>query len=274
MKKRYLVLIIVASLLIMAALTFWVMTIRNAILLKEIEKAIESNDLAAAEKILDKGVNLNRPLTSAIDRFLSESYSSSPLKTACWDGSIEMVRLLVENGADVNYTIENVTPNSPLMCAMRNKTEDQLDIIKYLLESGADPNYSDGRMMSVFNSLISHNRAVKNKLEILKLLEEYGGDLQAVNVAGQSVLDIACYWHENEIIKYLLDKYDNVNCTNDAGYTPLMRYCNGGNDFDITVIEAFIAHGADISAKNKDGKTALDYAVENGYTEAYALLGG
>lgn len=257
----------------MAALTFWVITIRNAILLKEIEKAIESNDLAAAEKILDKGVNLNRPLTSAIDRFLSERYSSTPLKTACQDGSIEMVKLLVENGADVNYAIENVTPTSPLMCAMANETEDQLDIIKYLLENGADPNYSDG-MMSVFDSLISHNQGVKNKLEILKLLEEYGGDLQAVNVAGQSVLAIACYWHENEIIKYLLDKYDNVNCISKSGYTPLMYYCRGHSNFDITVIEAFIAHGADISAKNKDGKTALDYAVENGYTEAYALLGG
>ena len=41
---------------------------------------------------------------------------------------------------------------------------------------------------------------------------------------------------------------------------------------DITKVKALLAKGADVNAKTNDGKTALMYAADKGYTEIVRLL--
>jgi len=63
----------------------------------------------------------------------SETYSYTPLSIASWTGNLDLVRLLVESGADINY--DEPSPYMFFPIQLANK-----DIANYLLSKGADIN--------------------------------------------------------------------------------------------------------------------------------------
>lgn len=62
-------------------------------------------------------------------------------------------------------------------------------------------------------------------------------------------------------VQQKIDKGHNVNDRGILEWTPLM-FANSYNS-NPDVITILVKNGADIKAKDKDGKTALDYAKEN-----------
>lgn len=73
-----------------------------------------------------------------LENGVDEKELNEMLFLACQESSLEAVKLLVENGANVNENDENDI--TPLMIAAQN---DQFEIGKYLIESGADVNATD-----------------------------------------------------------------------------------------------------------------------------------
>lgn len=63
------------------------------------------------------------------------STNSTPLRAACYDGRMQIVRFLVENGADLE--IANRHGHTSLMIACYRG---HIQIVKYLLERGASVN--------------------------------------------------------------------------------------------------------------------------------------
>lgn len=129
-----------------------------------ITAAARYGNKAIFEKLIAHGVDINAMThvkTSAVWRALSfqnfegvhallelgfnmKSYSGGKaLRTAAWDGELEMVRLFVEHGSDVNFNgADQVFPycTTPVqMAASRNHFE----IVKYLVEHGADVTMKD-----------------------------------------------------------------------------------------------------------------------------------
>ena len=93
---------------------------------------------------------------------VTSSETPSPLSIAISKGDLNIVRKLIEYGADVN---EKSNGMSPLMVAARyNKTE----IIKYLLSKGADINkkYENGFTALKYAEL-------SNAHEAIELLKQY-----------------------------------------------------------------------------------------------------
>merc|ERR1712228_1135069 len=93
---------------------------------------ITNGDLEAVQDLLKKfkteaGV---RVLLNAKD-----SNGSTPIFTACWYRRMNMLQLLVANGAEVNTV--NIRGNSPIHMAIE---QNQLEIIKYLLQHNATAN--------------------------------------------------------------------------------------------------------------------------------------
>ena len=60
----------------------------------------------------------------------------APLHLAGHYGQLAVVKALVANGADMNALSENGEANTPLMAAVAGR---RIDVVKELLESGADP---------------------------------------------------------------------------------------------------------------------------------------
>lgn len=74
---------------------------------------------------------INTEVIDFIKKVHSGTYSYTPLSIACWTGNLDLVKLLVESGADINYDENSLYMFFPIQLA--NK-----DIAKYLLSKGAD----------------------------------------------------------------------------------------------------------------------------------------
>ena len=61
----------------------------------------------------------------------------------------------------------------------------------------------------------------------------------------------------------------NVNIVDYTGKTLLMNAAIAGN---LNLVEYLISVGADIMIQDQNGKTAFDYAIENGYSDISELL--
>jgi Ankyrin repeats (3 copies) len=100
---------------------------------EQLEEAVRNNDLAAAKRLLDAG---------DVDPNYVRPYSTHLLNLALGDkaGNFEMLKLLLEHGADSNYQNKHWDNHTPLYSASTLYSE---QVVKLLLDHGADPNMRD-----------------------------------------------------------------------------------------------------------------------------------
>ena len=74
-----------------------------------------------------------------------------------------------------------------------------------------------------------------------------------------------------DIAKYLLEKGSNINNLDKDNETPIMYCAYNGN---INILNLLLQYEPDLKIKNKDGKTALDIAIEKGDQQIIKILKG
>jgi ankyrin repeat protein len=131
----------------------------------DISVASKLGDLERVRELLDRDPSL-------IHRLPGESYYTGlPLRNAAAAGHIEVVRLLLERGADPNQPEPGIAPRGgALHSAIGGK---HLAVVKLLLEHGADPN---AEVESSGNCLSMAKFAGAPK-ELIDLIVSYGGAL-------------------------------------------------------------------------------------------------
>ncbi|KAF3889298.1 ankyrin repeat domain-containing protein [Tolypothrix bouteillei VB521301] len=95
--------------------------------LTQLIKAINANDIATVKTLINEGVELN------------SIYDLPPLARAASVGNVEMVKLLIEGGADVNLQMEEEADTALTIAALYG----QIEVVKILVEAGADVNIGD-----------------------------------------------------------------------------------------------------------------------------------
>ena len=100
-------------------------------------------------------------------------------------------------------------------------------------------------------------------------------------------LQEACAWENYDIVKLLIDNGADVNCVYkgiESSAPPLVMIIKVKSkqqwmdkvphlkEKTIDIINLLLEHGADKSIKDSNGKTAYDYAIENGNIEFAKLL--
>src|SRR5712692_266965 len=97
--------------------------------------AASTGDLERVRELLDRDPSLANRVSEYVTYYLG---SGAPLKNAAAQGYIEIVKLLLERGADPNLPEEGIAPHGhALYSAVANR---HYDIAKLLLERGAYPN--------------------------------------------------------------------------------------------------------------------------------------
>lgn len=238
------------------------------------DKKKYATDLLAA--MLDLGMDVN-----ARDRF-GKTALFSTLGYEFHDNQMneEALRLLLDRGADVNIKDEN--GRTVLFRAVHNQ---DLAAVKLLLAHKADATVVDKNGKSVF-SAVDLNQNKPLNAEIYELLIKQGAKVELLNKDVEAALQIAGVFGSGKALNLLLDNGLDANLYNDVGYTLLMKavcvqphsYSYGDEVEDVEMVEALLAHGADVNAQvyqNADygrGETALFKAVQCGHEKIIDVL--
>jgi len=217
----------------------------------------------------------------------------TPLHIAAKRGEMDLARLLIEHGADVNARIEQQDKAgiTPLHVAVEAGHK---DLARFLIAKGADVNadaHADGRPIDtaaydgdkdMVELLISNGakitrddgrgsvlyRAVSGgHRDIAVLLILKGADVNQKDILfGRTPLHLA--WHTSTA-ELLIAEGADVNAKDKSGQRPLHRMALGNRK---DVAELLIARGAEVNAKDNEGKNPLALAKEKGHEEIVALL--
>ncbi|GAV07188.1 hypothetical protein RvY_17059 [Ramazzottius varieornatus] len=123
------------------------------------------------------------------------STNSTPLRAACYDGRMQIVRFLVENGADLE--IANRHGHTSLMIACYRG---HIQIVKYLLERGASVNRK-----SIKGNTALHDCAESGHVDIMQLLIQHGAQMEKDAYGMTPLVSAAVVGHKN-VVEYLVTR--------------------------------------------------------------------
>lgn len=201
-----------------------------------------------AKMLIDKGADVN---ARGLDKM-------TPLIKAAGTGLSEVVKVLLEAGADVNA--KDAGGSTALIAATDNGFQ---DIAGVLLRKGADANAADG----TGRTALIHS-VVAGRTDLVKLLLDAGANPNTKNHDDNSALMFAI--GHAPVAALLIDKGADINmkCGGDDT-TVLMRAAARG---EYRLAELLLARGAEIDARDKHGRTALQLADQFGHRKLADLL--
>ena len=183
---------------------------------------------------------------------------------ACEHGHAEIVRLLLAAGADINQT--NFRGKTLLRKASQYG---YIDVVRVLLEAGANPN-------QVVNGETPIYTATRyGRHNVVRMLLEAGVEINdmtaGANITDTTLLYIASKKGYDETVRVLLEFGADVNQMNNifTCATPLFIACQEGH---VETVRVLLEHGADINQRDVAGQTPLFAASHAGHTEVVRVL--
>lgn len=203
-----------------------------------------------------------------------------PIHIASAFNNNDMLRKLLENGADANQKTTNENYWTPLTLAIGIQTDENIEnrdkeitstqsrlieTIKLLLRHGADINLCRENGASPL-TIACH----KGHERIVDTLVRNGADIQSSMEDGSNPLFIACQeGHANTVNVLLHNNADANRCLKD-GTSPLFTACQEGRD---TIVKMLLANKADTNLCKTNGESPLYVACQKGYESiVYDLL--
>ena len=178
---------------------------------KRLMKAIVNDDIKQVSSILKKQ---KADINHISEEFSYSHYSHTPLTLASI-GGYEIVKLLIEHGADINA--KNNNGWTALMWALVSNNAEYLEIIKLLVENGANINTKNNNGDT---ALIIASRYTW-RLKAVKYLVGNGADINAKNNNNETSLMHASYNGHLELVKYLVENGAYINEKDNESNTAL-----------------------------------------------------
>lgn len=212
-----------------------------------IQTAARRGNLKEVERQLALGVNANSR------HFFTRD---TPLIEAAGHGRVEIVKLLIDRGADVN--LKGEAWYGPLHAAAMGG---HVEVVKLLLDHGAKVN------------IFSHNKplhyAAKNgHIEVAEILITHGADINARGIDEYTPLGTAVSNLQVEMVKYLLSRGADVNAKAIYDRTALFTAISRNN---VELTSLLLEAGADTSIMC-NGRTALNISVSTDDVKMTELL--
>ncbi|KAF9776034.1 hypothetical protein IL306_005844 [Fusarium sp. DS 682] len=185
-------------------------------------------------------------------------------------GQEAIVRLLLEEGAEINYQSGLRNPRMSGRTAISVAAEEGHEaVVRYLLENGADPT-----MRGTADALYEGRTplayaAEKGHRAVFELLLNASQELRdSPDVDGETPISLAASMGHEDIVSLLLEQGVNPDSTpeptsgrpnDEAGRTPLSYAAEYNRQ---SIVELLLAKGADPDSQTTDGRTPLWFAAE------------
>ncbi len=226
---------------------------------ESIHEALSKNDAKLIAAAIKSGADVNAP---SGDESASRA-GMTPLAQACFDGSPEVVRALLEGKAKLES--RSADGRTPLMFASGWGDGSK---VRMLLDAGARV---DGRSNDGWTALMF--AAARGDVTSVQSLVEAGADVNASNKWRQTALMAAARTGSVEKVQKLLDSGADAKAVDVNGDTALTLAAAA--DVPATLIDVLVKAGTPIDAADRDGVTALMRAADRADTaHIQALLTG
>jgi ankyrin repeat protein len=243
---------------------------------QQLINAVQGGDLEAIRKILDRHPELVNASVDvpALNR-TSDTLSMQLLHLAIAEGKEDVLRLLIERGADLNAR------NAGGRLALHDCFElNHDDFAKILLDAGAVPDVCAAAVYGMYEQL---ERILKNDPAMANDLTS-GNSPLGWSVYGQQTKSATMLFEHGAIAdrppydayawgpatgvasigvgRVLLEHGANPNWQDEEGDTPIHRAIRSRLVLDpAKFIELLLEFGADVRIRNREGQTALDEAL-------------
>lgn len=199
----------------------------------------------------------------------------TPLVAALHGRHFHIAELLHRHGADLD--VQDNGGHTSLHEACRTGVP---DIVQWLLVHGADMNAQCCQRYSPL-----HVAADNGSLQALKILIAHNADIDIRTVHGKCPLHVAAspkvHRDHVEIMQLLLDKGANPNARDKNDSTPLHHssWWKRAKNYPATqgTVEGtrlLLKHGALVDAKDNEGRTPMQLALEHGHNDIVTCLSG
>lgn len=172
------------------------------------------------------------------NRYKDWSYLT-PLCLAVQAGNLQIVRWLIDAGADVNHC-DGISPTALYEAvSMRN-----VELTNYLLDSGADPNlgYTQGGRLTPLAVAVN-----KGDVNCVKLLVKAGVNVNVLSSHGTVLIQAIVSSTELEVVQAIIDAGADLNVSVKMYGTALQRAISYGQ---VDLVQTLIDAGADVNLAN------------------------
>ncbi|MGC4046736.1 MAG: ankyrin repeat domain-containing protein [Armatimonas sp.] len=186
-----------------------------------------------------------------------------PLHAAALSGDVELVRLLLDKGANANQRREEDSPNALHYIGQSEATPDQIDaVVRLLVERGADVHAIQSDMISGSPLAFLAATALPKTLEYLL---EHGAisELRPKDSDNQSPLSQAISARKRDNIQLLLERGSDSNETDATSRSLLAKLIETNNlpeSEAIAIGKLLVQHGANLNIRDSMGRTPLQIA--------------
>ena len=187
---------------------------------------------------------------------LADEGGMYPLHLAAMRGHLEIVELLVDNGADIN--ILNHGLNSPMMLAAANGHD---AVVIFLLNHNADFTLRNIKDRDALFMSVLYAYDTRGLYHIITVLTNKGVNLNQVDCSGATPLHACASRNLSHPVLLLVDAGANVNTKHSRnGLVPLQIACTVERP-DIETIQSFLDKGAHANWKDVSKLSAFDLVL-------------
>lgn len=218
--------------------------------------------IAIKSPIVESSINIMKLL---IDNKANINYTDengfSPLNMAIESGDMELTKFLITNGANVNSLMQDGVSLIGYAIAQNN-----MDLLQMLIENGANVNNTNGDSWADTPLKTASRLGLDN---VVRILLTRNVDINAVDMNGNTALHTAALNSQLSVVKLLLEKNPNLDIQNKVGNTALHLAVISGN---IDIVGELVLKGANTRIRNNDEKYPKDIARANNSAAIFEVL--
>ncbi|KAK2146160.1 hypothetical protein LSH36_628g03062 [Paralvinella palmiformis] len=212
-------------------------------------EAVRKNDLETAVHVIQDGhVDVNQMTSTSV----------TPLYIAMDNQNVAMVRMLIENNADVDlasYCHLYCTYEKPIVTAARIQNR---EIIEMILNTGClmegSKSYCEGK--TALQWAASHGN-----ISLAELLLAHGADINWIGMYFHTAVHYAAIADKPAMVHWLLDRGAEININGD-GRTPLHIAAVRGNE---QIVRSLVEHSARLDTRDNFHFTPISLACLRGH---------